>query len=406
MGDAKHLTARVSYVLDQTEIRMATRGKIGVSELLAGVRLNEHQKAKVFISSRMSCDLDGEALLSIRQELKALLQAVYPFVHVELAEDWTGGAKGSPRERSIAGAQWSDLMICIFVADPGFRDKAGLYATELELATALENSWDKVLLFAHTKYFESVENQPVEFRKLIQSVMAYKDGKNVPMFDTKQQLFEAVLNGVAGHAAAAVRRYPSRTSGKSKEQVEWELQTFTERHGAIHEAFKRVAVGIKEVGRVQSMGYAASKLEHAFYDLSVGHANSATVSIPTIVSVCPDRFSFAEAARFVGYPFRTMTQGWNRQLGPLHVTCVYRTITDAQIRKHLGNPDIRVAKESWGFFARDPERSIQGLYLIKCSDETTLRIRLHDALEWLTATSLDEVVKTAQARGRILAASA
>jgi len=202
------------------------------------------------------------------------------------------------------------------------------------------------------------------------------------------------------------RTYPSRTSGKSKEQVEWELQTFTERHGAIHEAFKRVAVGIKEVGRVQSMGYAASKLEHAFYDLSVGHANSATVSIPTIVSVCPDRFSFAEAARFVGYPFRTMTQGWNRQLGPLHVTCVYRTITDAQIRKHLGNPDIRVAKESWGFFARDPERSIQGLYLIKCSDETTLRIRLHDALEWLTATSLDEVVKTAQARGRILAASA
>ena len=58
-------------------------------------------------------------------QLKKLLQAAFPFMNVELAEDWTAGQKGSPRELSIAGARWSDLMIGIFLEEAGYRDSAG-----------------------------------------------------------------------------------------------------------------------------------------------------------------------------------------------------------------------------------------------------------------------------------------
>lgn len=384
---------------------MATRATPDAGRLLAAVRLNENQKANVFISSRMSCDLAGEKLSAIRRELRGILRAAFPFLNVELAEDWTGGRKGSARELSVAGARWSDLMIGILVEAPGHRDQAGLYATELELATALEDSWDKVLLFAHKDLAARSSAQPDGYRQLIERVMGYERGKIVNEFETKASLFQLVVDAVAGHAAAAIRRYPSRTSGKSTEQTAWELMTFTERHGAIHEAFRRVAARVKDVGAVLSLTFGGPRLEHAFYETTLRGEKRSTTVLPTIVSVCPDRFSFAEAARFVGYPFRTMTEGWKATLGPLHITCIYRTITDAQIRRHLGNPDIRVAKERWGFFARDPERSIQGLYLTRCEDETALRTRLHDALEWLSATSLREVVATAQARGRILAAT-
>lgn len=385
---------------------MATRAQPDAFKLLAAVALNESQKANVFISSRMSYRLFGEELRGIRKELKTLLQTACPSMNVELAEDWTAGRKGSPRDLSIAGARWSDLMIGIFVDGAGYRDTAGLHATEMELATALDDSWDKVVFFAHKGLVDNLEAQPAGYRELIKRVMAYKDGKNVSVFDAKEALFQTVFDAVAGHVASAMRRYPSRTSGKGVEQAEWELMTFTERHEAIHDAFRKEAGDIRHVGAVASLKFLHEKKEHAFYRMSVSaQGESKVTSVPAILSVCPDRFSFAEAARFVGYPFRTMTEGWTDPMGPLHVVCIYRSITDAQIRRHLGNPDIRVAKEQWGYFARDPERSIQSLYLTKCEDFTSLRSRLRDALDWLTSTELTQVLETAEARGRILAAT-
>jgi hypothetical protein len=353
----------------------------------------------------MSSNLFGEELHSLRLQLKAFLQKAYPFMNVELAEDWTAGRKGSPQDLSVAGARWSDLMLGIFVKQPGYLDNAGLHATERELATALEDSWDKVVFFAHQALVSSIESQPAGYRDLIEKVMAYKGGKNVSIFQTKEELFQKVFGAVAGHAAAALRRYPSRTSGKSTVQVAWELKTFSERHEAIQGAFRELAVDVKNIGVIASLGDPQPRQEHVFYRMVLHTNKRKPVSLPVIVSVCPDRFSFVEAARFVGYPFRTMTADWTDPLGPLHIVCVYRSVTDGQIRRHLGNPDIRVAKEAWGYFARDPERSIQALYLIKCEDETTLRARLHDALDWLTSTELDPVITTAKARGRILAAT-
>ncbi len=384
---------------------MATRVPSELSQWLTSVRLNEAQKANLFLSSRMSQELFGVTLKSLRVELKALLQGVFPFVHVELAEDWTAGRKGSPRDLSIAGARWSDLMICILVENPGFRDEAGLHATELEIVAALEGSWDKVVFLAHEPLFRNLEAQPDGYRDLLKRVFAFKDGKNVSAFGSRQQLFQSAVDAVAGHAASAIRRYPSRISGKSDEQAAWELKTFTERHAAIHEAFQKVGGELKDVGSVQSISMEERRREHALYRMIFRIDRRKTVALPVVVSVCPDRFSFSEAAQFVGYPFRTMTEGWKEPLGPLHITCLYRAITDGQIRKHLGNPDIRVAREHWGFFARDPERSIQGLYLTKCEDEVALRVRLQDALEWMTSNSLREVIATAESRGRILAAS-
>jgi hypothetical protein len=350
----------------------------------------------------MSYRFEGEELSQVRAQLKELLQTAFPFVNVELAEHWTAGRKGSPRELSIEGARWSDLMIGIFVDQAGYKDTAGLHATESELIAALDESWDKVIFFAQKNLVDTLQAQPKGYADLIQQVMNYKEGKNVAVFKTKGELLQKVLDAVAAHAASALRRYPSRTSGKSDERLAWELMTFTERHGEIHTALRHVAERVKDIGDIESMSFDATKDMHAVYRLTV--RSGKRKAMPVIVSVCPDRFSFAEAARFVGYPFRTLTDGWKGDIGPLHIVCIYRSITDAQIRRHLGNPDIRVVKERWGYFARDPERFIQSLYLTNCDDETSLRERLRESLDWI-ASELKEVLASAEARGRILTAT-
>jgi hypothetical protein len=126
-----------------------------------------------------------------------------------------------------------------------------------------------------------------------------------------------------------------------------------------------------------------------------------------MVSACPDRYSYPEAAKYVGYPFRTEVEGWSNELGPLHVVFVNKTITDTQVRRHLGNPDIHVSKEDWGFFAADPERFIQIAYLTKCTDSHEIMQRNLDFMSWLDEyDQVRDLVTRARVQGNILQARA
>jgi len=98
---------------------------------------------------------------------------------------------------------------------------------------------------------------------------------------------------------------------------------------------------------------------------------------------------------------------WSETSGPLHTVLVYRTITDTQIRRHLGNPDIHVSKEDWGFFAADPERFIQVAYLTRCTDSHEIMQRSRDFMAWLDEyEQVEELVQRSRIRGQILKARA
>ena len=129
--------------------------------------------------------------------------------------------------------------------------------------------------------------------------------------------------------------------------------------------------------------------------------------IPVLFSACPDRFSYSDAARYVGYPFRSCVDDWSETYGPLHIVAVAKSITDTQVRRHLGNPDIHVSNEGWGFFAADPERFIQTGYLTRCMSPRRLIFRVREFFTWLDIyEQIDQLIERAKVRGRILKAKA
>jgi hypothetical protein len=98
-------------------------------------------------------------------------------------------------------------------------------------------------------------------------------------------------------------------------------------------------------------------------------------------------------------------EDWAEEMGPLDIILLYHNITDLQIRRHLGNPDIHVSKESWGYFAVDPERFIQSVYLTHCASPHRLDRQLRRFLVWLDDTDQAEMlIKRVEARGHLLKA--
>jgi hypothetical protein len=98
-------------------------------------------------------------------------------------------------------------------------------------------------------------------------------------------------------------------------------------------------------------------------------------------------------------------QSWNDSLGPLDIILFFRTITDSQIRQHLGNPDIHVTREGWSYFAADPERYIQAGYLLNCTSSRDLERKVRQFLTWLEEyEQVGNLITRAKVRGRILGA--
>ncbi len=168
-----------------------TATQVKAAELLGRVRMNAGQKAVAFLSSRMSYLLDGKPLTDVRRELKAVLEAAYPFLSVELAEDWTAGRKGSPEELSRKGGFRSDLFLVILVDSPGHQDDAGLGAIEAEVNEAVEDSWDKVLVFAHKNLGSKLERLPESYQTLVNNLTDYEGGKNVSVFSTPEDFWSS-----------------------------------------------------------------------------------------------------------------------------------------------------------------------------------------------------------------------
>jgi len=171
------------------------------------------------------------------------------------------------------------------------------------------------------------------------------------------------------------------------------------------ETFKQCISGITLKSNViESLSHSPTKDDAERYRLDLKQKTH-TYALPVILSACPDRFSYPDAAAYVGYPFRTRVQSWDNSLGPLDIILFFRTITDAQIRRHLGNPDIHVTKEEWGYFAADPERYIQVAYLLNCTSSRDLERKLRRFLTWLDEyEQVGNLINRARIRGRILQA--
>jgi len=100
------------------------------------------------------------------------------------------------------------------------------------------------------------------------------------------------------------------------------------------------------------------------------------------VSAAPDGFGVPDARPYVGYPFRQdatilkaarAAKAGAQATGPLHIVGVFKNVTEAQIRSHIGNADIAILPFQFGYLAHDEIQSIQVAYLSRLSDQTAIR---------------------------------
>ncbi|MGI9644226.1 MAG: hypothetical protein ACR2O6_02825 [Ilumatobacteraceae bacterium] len=371
----------------------------------------KYSRARVFISSRNTYELDGAPLSEVRAELVSQVEARFPFLEVRINEGWPATGR-SPSDASKAGARDCALFVGILVNDGGFESVNGLTATTIEFAEAADQSRSKMLVFAQRALIDDPDPElDAEYAALVQQWLGFEDGKVVKPFDTGDELIAHVLDAVAAYCAHTVTWYAERYRAKVQTQTEatWELETFTARHEVIKDTLRseaKRARGVQVDGPRNTMRL--KRLPKDTQDLGAPDRYTLefverNVKLPVIVTACPDRFSSPDASRYVGYPFRTAVETWPEEIGPLHIVLVFRTVTDTQIRKHLGNPDIHVMRQKWGFFAADPERFIQIAYLTGCDGPEEVGQHVRDLLVWLDRYhQVDDLIERARTRGRIL----
>ncbi|MGF1508378.1 MAG: DUF4062 domain-containing protein [Myxococcota bacterium] len=371
----------------------------------------KYQKAIVFISSRNTYRLSDEPLSDVRRRLKARIEKELPFLDVLINEEWPARAE-APQEASIDAGRECDVFVGILVNHGGFTAKGGLTATHQEFSEAAQHTRAKMLVFAEKALKDNPDPKlNREYAELVKEWMSFDDGQVIAFFESGDQLISEVVAGLKRLTAECIIWHAQRFRQKvqSDTEAEWEFMTFTERHERIASTLEaqcrdgRIGIpGLHRNVELKPVDRARSSTEAGRYSLRFARRG---VRLPVIVSICPDRFSYPDAVRFVGYPFRTAVDGWDEDTGPLHLVLVYRTVTDTQIRRHIGNPDIHVSKQDWGFFASDPERFIQLAYLVKCHDPQDVGQRIRDFLLWLDSyDQIDTLLDRSKTRGQILRA--
>jgi hypothetical protein len=127
-------------------------------------------------------------------------------------------------------------------------------------------------------------------------------------------------------------------------------------------------------------------------------------------SAMPAAFSVGAAREMIGQPFLNDHQILRRDqkvAGPVHVIACYRGITEAQARGYLGFPDAIFVQAPFGMWVADRVGMAQTLFLARCSDPNTTRLRLDQALRWLAESKEgDELFRRAESRARIVRAIA
>ncbi|HWW75574.1 MAG TPA: DUF4062 domain-containing protein [Pyrinomonadaceae bacterium] len=379
--------------------------------------LSRDRTAQVFISSLNGYRLrlapgDRHTLTDLRKHLVNLINKNFRFLSTAINEDMPATGAGNPRKTTQYLARTCHIFIGILVDSYGFRDKSGLSATLIEFDAAYEDSPEKMLIFIqeslHDTKSATYKKQPPPYKQRLEELQGYAGGKLVNGFETWEELPGLILKALDRYCAdtlRAIRLLPPYASDKSAEEANWEQMTFSERHEEMLRVFRSHAWKIRlDESDIDRFSRDPDGDDPHRYRLAIRQGKTRH-HLPVVLSACPDRFAHPDAAGYVGYPFRTRVESWDKRLGPLDIILFYRTATDSQIRRHLGNPDIHVTKEDWGYFAADPERYIQAAYLLNCTSSRELERKVRQFLTWLDEYGqVKSLLARARVRGRILRA--
>jgi hypothetical protein len=225
---------------------------------------------------------------------------------------------------------------------------------------------------------------PGETGKVLREMQNYKKGKTNIKFSDAADLLVKVERAVQNYIQEAVASYVAdRVNRERNEETQkWLLSSYKERVKKMQSALENI-----EVFRDQKNWMC--KLD--------GHAQ------PVLLHAIPDSFSVAESRKFVAYIFEDELNG--RKLGApgqLHIVAAFGNVTDAQVRRHLGNfESAEVFKGAWGFFGSDPGSGMQALYLPYCDSTLVMQEKAHLALDWVRENQ-EQIIALSLRRKQIL----
>jgi hypothetical protein len=128
------------------------------------------------------------------------------------------------------------------------------------------------------------------------------------------------------------------------------------------------------------------------------------------VGAVPGPMGVAAARERLGQPFlhdHELAPLLRDRAGPVHLVACQRGATESQAARVLGFPDAVLVAAPFGVYVADDVYDVQMLFLSDCRDETTTRIAVQRAFEWLDASGeADRLVVRAEKRARIVAAVA
>jgi hypothetical protein len=316
-----------------------------------------------------------------RSEIQQHLAGKYGFEVYNFQNTPTEGA--SPEKATIFETRRSQLVIGIFGSQTGWRvpDQDPLTPTFREWRAALESPL-KFKVFV-LKGALSAKMSPV-LNGLIQDITDYKRGVLYQEFADAVDLFTAVDRAVCEYVNKAVVRYAQVYAARqpTTETERWLLLPYRTRVEEMIGALEREA---QRLGVKQEM-------------LTLG-----SVSQPVELHCVPDNFSIPESEKFAAYIFDDeVSTDSSGAFGKLHIVAAFGSITDLQVRRHLGNFEAaEVYSDSWGLYACVPGSGMQCVYLPRCVNSLVMQSNLSGAISWLNDRA-EEITAVARRRRQIL----
>jgi len=305
-------------------------------------------------------------------------------------------------EACIRRARECDLFIAIFDGHSGWRAKAQTIGIcEAEMNAALQANPSKVLLVT----LEPITPRGGDEGKWDKRYIAFVKGLGRSWATVKTA--EALENAIVTAARNALVDLASKALAFGRSgtpylgiALEWTRISFEERKLAMEE---ELVAGLAGAGGKAFAARRGRRPREIVFPFGGGQ-------VLLCCSAMPAAFSVGRAREMIGQPFLNDHQILRRDqkvAGPVHVVACYRGITEAQARGYLGFPDAVFVDAPFGMWVADRVGMAQTLFLARCSDPNTTRLRLDQALRWLAESKEgDELLRRAESRARIVHAIA
>lgn len=333
--------------------------------------MSQNKYINIMISSRNNSEFDGVNLSVVRKDLKKKIEEEKIFSK-ELFKVWINEDNPSldttqtTWNRCLKESRDKDIVIVLYNGESGWTvdedDSIGI--CHAEMLVAMNSSMEKVYLIDISGDNIGSEEKDFKFKEFIDQSQIWKK-----IVSNQNELEEEIYKTMTELIYSQIKR-GLRSASKATnlgQHLVWKRMNYDVRSNKIKKS-------IKSVSRFATLddGYVE-------YD---DNGQKILFKIHAI----PDSVSISAAKEKVGQPFLNdfmMKEKLANRAGPIHIIGCYKTITEAQVRKIMGFPDVILIKDEFGIYVADKIYKIQMVFLEKCVGESETIHAVERFFDWL-----------------------